>query len=215
MIHSYSTDSVERRYIPFFLAVAAIASAFLVSRALAIYQIELPWWGLPIDTMTFYGLFYLFFDRVIWKWRWIHQLGITKIPDLSGEWRGNVHPVRTNGVSAGLVTSAEIAITIQQTWTDLLITGHTGLSSSRNLSGNFIVSDECTLSYEYLNEPNASAPATMHAHRGMARLEVKESETVLEGEYYSGRDRQNIGAIRLVRNIANWTQPPSKGWIQS
>jgi len=149
--------------------------------------------------MALYGLFYLLFDKVIWKWRWIHRLGITKIPDLSGEWHGNAHPAQTNGVSAGLVAPTEIVVTIRQTWTGLLIVVRTELSSSRNLSGNFIVSDECSLSYEYLNEPNASAPATMHVHRGMARLEVKESETVLEGEYYSGRDRQNIGAIRLVR----------------
>lgn len=201
MTHTYSTDSVERRYIPFFLAVAAIASAFLLSRILAIYQIELPWWvGLPIDTMALYGLFYLLFDKVIWKWRWIHRLGITRIPDLSGEWHGNACPAQTNGVSAGLAAPTEIAVTIRQTWTELLVVARTESSSSRNLSGNFIVSGECSLSYEYLNEPNASAPATMHVHRGMARLEVKESETVLEGEYYSGRDRQNIGAIRLVRS---------------
>ena len=198
-MHSYSTDSAERRHIPFFLAAAAIGSAFLLSRVLAIYQIQLPWWAGPIDTMTFYGLFYLLFDRIVWKWQWIHRLSITKIPDLSGEWHGNVHPVETNGISAGRTAPTEIAVTIKQTWTKLLVVARTTLSRSHSLTGNFLVCDQCSLSYEYLNEPNASAPDTMHTHRGMAKLEVGQGKTVLDGEYYSGRDRQNIGAIRLVR----------------
>jgi hypothetical protein len=202
MAHTYSTDSTERRYIPFFIAAAAIAATFLAFHFTDKYHFTLPWWASPpIDTMAFYGLFYSFFDRYMWKFRVMHRLRITKIPDLSGTWHGRVHPVETGGVSAGLRRDTDITVSIQQTWTTMLIVGHTTLSKSHSLSGSLITTDEYTLSYEYINEPSASAPNTMHTHRGVARLTANDAaSTMLEGEYYSGRDRQNIGTIRLTRS---------------
>jgi SMODS-associating 2TM, beta-strand rich effector domain len=205
MAHTYSTDSAERRLIPFFIAAAAIGSAFLVSHLFYKYQIAFPWWASPpIDTMAFYGFYYWLFDRYIWKLPVTRWLRITRIPDLSGVWHGHVHPTETNGVSAGLGTVTEVAISIQQTWTELLILGRTKLSRSHSLSGSVIVRDECSVSYEYVNEPLAPASSTMHAHRGMARLTINDVDGILEGDYYSGRDRQNIGTIRLTRtNVKN------------
>jgi len=200
--HTYSTDSTERRYIPFFIAAAAIGATFLTFHFSGKYHFTLPWWASPpIDTMAFYGAFYGFFDRYIWKLPVMHRLRITKIPDLSGTWRGRVYPVETGGASAGLGADTDITVSIRQTWTTMLVVGRTTLSESHSLSGSLITSDEYTLSYEYTNEPSASAPDTMHAHRGVARLTVNDTGTaILEGEYYPGRDRQNIGTIRLTRS---------------
>jgi SMODS-associating 2TM, beta-strand rich effector domain len=115
MAHPYSTDAPERQYIPFFVAAAAIGAAFLASHVFDTYQIRLPWWvSPPIDTMAFYGLFYWLFDRFVWKWGWIHRLQITRIPDLSGVWQGQVNPTET-GVSTGFDTKTAIIISIQQT----------------------------------------------------------------------------------------------------
>lgn len=200
MAHAYSTDSADRRYIPFFIAAAAVGAAFLAFHFLDKYQIQVPWWASPpIDTMAFYGLFYWFFDRFAWKWRLLHWLPLTRVPDVSGEWRGHVRPTPTVGISAGLGKQSNVTISIRQTWTKILVISQTSLSNSRSLSGSLIVTDECSLSYEYLNEPSAAAPDTMHTHRGMARLTLDPSGTILDGEYYSGRDRQNIGTIRVTR----------------
>jgi hypothetical protein len=38
----------------------------------------------------------------------------------------------------------------------------------------------------------------MHAHPGMTRLEMVDA-THLEGEYYTGRDRQNYGTLHLTK----------------
>ena len=57
-----------------------------------------------------------------------------------------------------------------------------------------------TLDYMYVNEPGAGALESMHAHRGTAMLEFKDG--VLEGDYYTGRDRREIGTIRLQREQA-------------
>jgi hypothetical protein len=203
MAHTYSTDSPERRYIPFFIAAAAIAAAFFTFSLMKKYHVAPPWWASPpIDTMAFYGLFYALFDRYLWKWPWVYKLRVTKIPDLSGIWRGHVNPTPVDGVSAGLVAKIEIEVSIQQTWSTLFIVSRTPSSRSHSLSGSFVTSHECTLSYEYLNEPSAQAVDTMHAHRGMARLSVDGTYTTLEGEYYSGRDRQSLGTIQLSRIVS-------------
>ena len=200
MTHTYSTDSGERQYITFVIAAAAIGATFIVSHFLDRHQIAFPWWASPpIDTMAFYGLFYGVFDRLIWKWPFIHRVRITRIPDLSGTWYGEVCPAETNGVSGGLGVKRDITVRIKQTWTRLRIRGETPLSKSHSISGHLITADESSLSYEYLNEPTALAPSTMHAHRGTARLSIDGRGKTLEGEYYSGRDRQSIGTIRLTR----------------
>ncbi len=200
MAHNYSTDSDERRYMPFFIAAAAIAASFATFSILNQYHIVLPWWlSPPIDTMAFYGAFYGVFDRIIWKWSWVHRLRITKIPNLSGTWRGHVDPARGTNSFQYLGTKTEITLVIKQTWSTLLVVGQTHLSHSHSLSGTFITSHECTLSYEYFNEPLAHAVGTMHTHRGFARLTVDGAYRKFEGEYYSGRDRQSFGTIRLTR----------------
>jgi hypothetical protein len=52
------------------------------------------------------------------------------------------------------------------------------------------------LSYEYRNDSKPHAAKTMHPHRGMTRLGLV-SPGRLEGECYTGRDRQNYGTLRL------------------
>lgn len=59
-----------------------------------------------------------------------------------------------------------------------------------------VTEDECILIYDYLNEPNSDAVETMHMHRGTARLVLTGADQ-LEGDYYTGRDRSNIGVIKL------------------
>jgi len=149
--------------------------------------------------MAFYGGLYWLFDQVIWKWTLLRRLKITKTPNLAGTWTGLVQPGPSNSATSGQGASSEITVEIQQTWTHLSIVGRTAQSTFRSLSGSLITVDECSMSYEYLNEPTAAAPATMATHRGTARLVIDKSLQQLDGEYYSGRGRQNIGTISLKR----------------
>ncbi len=197
-MHSYSTDSPERKTIPFFIAAAAIAAAFWSSHLLQVRHIEMPWWiSPPIDTMAFYGLLYFAYDRYIWRWPIIHRLGISAIPNLSGEWVGEVRSVLPNGTLAGDSFSRKIEIVIQQTWTEMSIQGCTDISKSHSVSASIITNHECSVAYEYSNEPLTGAPDTMHAHRGTTFLSIDSKTRSLVGEYYSGRDRQTIGTITL------------------
>jgi hypothetical protein len=200
MAHTYATDSPERKYIPLFLAAAAIGAAFLTFQLLKNNHIDAPWWIGPPDTMVFYGLFYVIFDQLIWKLPPLRWFGITKVPNLSGRWHGKAEPAPTPGISQGLTAAKDITLTIRQTWSELRVTAQTEQSKSESLSGVIVVADEVSMGYEFRNEPSAPAPLTMQAHRGFARLTLNAAQTVLEGEYFSGRGRQTIGTIRVTRS---------------
>jgi hypothetical protein len=53
------------------------------------------------------------------------------------------------------------------------------------------------LVYEYTNDPSAKSVDTMHAHRGLAFLKLSIDGKILEGDYYTGRDRGNHGSMYL------------------
>jgi len=82
----------------------------------------------------------------------------------------------------------------------LSVIGQTKQSKSHSISASVVTTDECSLSYEYVNEPAAGAPTSMHTHRGTAVLKIDKTVKALKGEYYSGRDRQNFGIIELIRS---------------
>jgi hypothetical protein len=73
-------------------------------------------------------------------------------------------------------------------------------STSRSLAASLLLNqpEGPTLIYQYRNEPKPNAEKTMHAHMGTALLRLKNAEC-MEGEYYSGRDRQNYGSLILRR----------------
>ena len=122
-------------------------------------------------------------------------LGVVKVPDLEGEWHGHV----TSSFDAA-ADQHPVTVRIRQNWTHMAIHLVADGSRSRSVVASIYVgTDETTLSYQYQNEPNVWATPTMHAHNGTASLRLAENESVLDGEYYSGRDRRNHGSIILRR----------------
>ena len=92
----------------------------------------------------------------------------------------------------------DVKVTIGQDWTEILIRLQGPHSHSWSKSASMTVSeDETSLIYEYISEPNADAVETLHIHHGTVRLTLSDGN--LEGEYYTGRGRLNIGTIRLRR----------------
>jgi hypothetical protein len=199
-MHSFATNLQERKHIPFFIAAIAIGAAILTTSLFSWMHVEIPWWLPPIDTMSFYGLLLWIFDALLWKSLPIQTLRISQMPNLSGHWRGRVEPQSVDGVSRGLTNPINITVTIHQSWLGLLVCTETKESRSHSITASLTVGHETTLSYEYINEPLASATSTMHAHRGTARLTLRNDGALLEGEYYSGRDRQTFGTLRLKKS---------------
>src|SRR5260370_5051141 len=87
-MHGYSTDSSERRIVPLLLALLAIALAWATSKFLAAAHLSLPWWVDAPSSMAYYGVLYALFDRYLWRNSFVHKLGLVRIPNLTGRWRG-------------------------------------------------------------------------------------------------------------------------------
>ncbi|GIW59196.1 MAG: hypothetical protein KatS3mg087_0262 [Patescibacteria group bacterium] len=59
-------------------------------------------------------------------------------------------------------------------------------------------SQEAGLKCEYLNEPRAHEVGTMNSCRGNAHVRLSPDGKRLEGDYFTGRGRKNIGSVCFV-----------------
>jgi len=190
-MHGYSTDSGERRVVPLLLASVAIALAWLSSKILAVMHLSLPWWLDAPSTLGFYGALYALFDRKLWRNRFLRKLGLVRVPNLTGRWRGYL-------LSSfdGHVKRHDLMINIFQSWTQIAVFLTTETSMSRSCAAVIQVDDPdgLTLTYQYQNQPLANAMRTMHMHYGTAMLRMSDDDS-LTGDYYAGRDRRTFGRI--------------------
>lgn len=154
-----------------------------------------PWWLDTPAPFGFYSLLHLALDR--WAWRQPRIGAVLRVPDLRGNWLG---VVRTS--HDGFQVEHAVTIVVRQSWSGILIRLEGSSSTSYSVSANIYEgsgSEAFELTYQYVNNPRPGAASTMHAHQGTAHLRLSDDGRVLEGEYYSGRDRQNHGSLRVER----------------
>ena len=194
-MHGYSTDSNERRVVPLLLALMAIALAWVSSKFLAVMHLSIPWWADAPSSMAFYGALYALFDKYLWRKSLVYKMGLVRIPNLTGRWRGY------------LITSFDehtkrhdLMIHIFQSWTQIIVFLTTATSMSRSSAAVIQVDDPegAALIYQYQNQPLADAMRTMHMHYGTAMLRVS-NDGCLAGDYYAGRDRRTFGRLCCKR----------------
>jgi len=192
-MHPYSTDSNERQKITFGLAVLAIGIAWALFRLFAFVHFTVPWWLDAPSTMGIFGFCYTAFDKVLWRQGWVRRIGLVKVPDLEGKWQGHIKSSFDQNSK-----EHEVSVRIRQSWTRLSLLLESGNSVSRTLVGSLQVTtpEGPVLSYQYRNEPRPVALETMQIHYGTARLVLRDAD-VLDGDYYSGRGRQQYGSIIL------------------
>src|SRR5258708_23486697 len=203
-MHGYSTDSDERRVVPLFLALVAISLAWLSSKFFSVIHLSIPWWVDAPSLMGFYGVLYTLFDRHLWRKGFVCKLGLVKIPNLAGCWRGYL-------ISSfdGHAKRHNLMINIFQTWTQLAVFLATTTSISRSCAAVIQVGDPegVALIYQYQNQPLVGAANTMHMHFGTAMLGVYEGGCLV-GDYYAGRDRRSFGAIFCRKRLAKPKRNP-------
>src|SRR5260370_5718766 len=190
-MHGYSTDSREWRVVALCLASAAIALAWVSFKILALLHFSLHWWLDAPSTVGFYGALYALFDHNLWRNRVVRKLGLVRVPNLTGCWRGYL-------LSSfdGHVKRHDLMINIFQSWTQISVFLTTETSMSRSCAAVIQVDypDGLSLTYQYQNQPVANAMRTMHMHYGTATLRVPDDDT-LTGDYYAGRDRRTVHRI--------------------
>ncbi len=197
-MHTYSIDTQERKNILLILAIASIVFSWGFYKIIGYYQISLPWWAESPSVLFFYGLLFVVFDK--WLWRYFRRINFIKTPNLNGVWNGNLKSSFDNH-------SAEVKATLKifQTWTRIKILLSTDQSSSHSESASIVIDapEGKYLSYQYINDPKTNTIETMSIHRGTVRLIFDEKKKSLEGEYYSGRGRQNFGSLYFVQDNVN------------
>lgn len=194
-MHAYATDSEERTELLVVMALIAIGLAMLTHKVLHHFDWQAPWWFDAPSVGGYYGLILKWFDNYGWRLSVVRSLGLVRVPDLAGVWAGGVQS------SHG---GAEVAVSvrIRQRWMKCVVTMETSTSRSKSLTAMVCLDDdpEPTLTYDFINEPKPGAPSTMNMHRGTTILRyMPDALGRLEGDYYSGRGRQNTGAMLLQR----------------
>jgi hypothetical protein len=200
-VHPYATDSGERTTIPILLGALALGAAYLLGKLIAWLNWQNLWWlDLP-GVWGFYVVFLWLFDRWVWRWDLLRTVGLVKVPDLNGKWKGI-------GVSSfkeeEKLKEYNVEVDFRQRWRSLCVFLDTETSRSQSVIAGFLISDKRNplLSYEYQNDPRPHSAKTMRPHRGMTRLELV-APTILDGEYYTGSpDKQNYGSLRLEKVIS-------------
>src|SRR5437879_10273439 len=153
-MHGYSTDSNERRVVPLLLALMAIALAWMSSKLLAIMHLSIPWWVDAPSSMAFYGALYALFDKYLLRKSVVHKLGLVRIPNLTGRWRGYLITSFD-----GHAKRHDLLIHIFQSWTQIVVYLTTATSMSRSCTAVIQVDDPegVSLVYQYENQPLANA----------------------------------------------------------
>ena len=192
----YSTDSGERKTVMFWLAIISVVICYIIYYCLEKKQVSLSYWVSAPSVLGVFGLLYFIFNKWLWKWSLLHKTRLVIVPVLDGRWEGYLTSSYDNFKS-----EKHITISIYQDWTEVLIVLETDSSKSYSSTASVVTfNPHCfTLTYEYVNIPTPTALETMHMHIGSATLEYKEHSKDIVGSYFSGRDRKNVGDIKLKR----------------
>jgi hypothetical protein len=207
-MHSYTTDSDERRFVPLLLAALAIVLAWGSSKFLAAVHVSIPWWMEAPSTLSLYGALYTLFDKHLWRTSYVRKLGLSKIPNLTGRWDGFLTSSFDN-----FDKQCGVVLQIFQSWTQISIYLTTRTSISRSCVAVIQVSDlnGAGLVYQYQCQPLANARKSMHMHFGTAMLRMcNDDNHYLTGEYYAGRDRGTYGQICVWKVTPNGKAEPPK-----
>ena len=190
-MHSYEADGRGR--VTFVLVAVGVLLAWLLSAVLDAVDVELSWWVGAPSVPAFFSAAYWAFDRYVWRLGLLRKVGFVNVPNLDGEWDGEVKSSHGGG------SSQPVSVVIHQRWSKMAIRLDTEHSRSYSTLAAIKTDDAIKpeLTYIYLNEPKPDAKETMETHRGTAVLEL--SGEALVGIYYSGRGRREMGTIALKR----------------
>ena len=191
-MHSYEVEG--RGKVVVAITGVSVLLVWLLHVGLGAIDFEPQWWAsVPSFAGCFSGLHWLF-DHYVWRLGLLRKLRLIQVPDLNGKWAG---VVESSYSQAGPAHS--VSVTVVQRWSKMALTLETEHSRSTSTTAHLRTIDlpNPQLSYQYVNEPKPNAPGTMEMHKGTATLELV--GTGLEGDYYTGRGRGEVGTVKLRR----------------
>lgn len=198
-MHSYATDSEEKKLILFILAILSLGAALLVHEVALWVERQTslapPWWLEIPSVMALYGAFYGAFDKWLWRKPIFRTLGLVRTPDLGGKWKGYIKSSHDN-------FKYEIPATIEifQSWTQIGIYQKTQTSTGQSFAAAILTKEPnaARLFLMYQNIPEVDADPNMVRHVGSAQLVL--SNGILSGDYYNcARDRPTYGKLHFEK----------------
>lgn len=195
-MHHYSADTNDRRMVNVYLAIMGIICSFALYWFCKNMKLEIPWWLDAPATIGFYGSIYYMFKIRYWKNPLLRKLFFIKTPNWNGYYECVLKTSYDNFQNGKI-----LKISIIQDWDTISILAETDHSQSSSMSGCFLIKD-CVFpafTYEYLNQPKYDAPKSLHIHRGITSISIENS--LLKGEFYTGRDRVTYGMFESKKPI--------------
>lgn len=197
-MHQYQTDDNTKTNFLIFAVLLAVGLAYLFGKAINALQIQIPWYVESPSILGFFGAIYWLYDKYLWKTKWVQMMDWIKTPNISGKWDVEIrtsHDSFTEKISGkAIIRQSAFRISIAlETKSSISSSIHAALMRTEKVS-------EYELTYNYINHPKADSTETMSIHMGTTRVSLSDDGKQMDGEYYTGRDRQNFGRITLLRN---------------
>lgn len=194
-MHTYATDSDERKKITAFLAIISVGISYLLFLLLSKLITPSIWWFSAPSAFAVFGIMYAVFRRFVWLWPLLYRARLVKIPNLNGKWSGALRSSFDDYEKEYPVT-----IIIEQSWTHIRIRLTTEQSSSYSVAASLKTDgpEGISLIYVYQNQPRVIAQPGMEMHWGTNTL-ILEEHNRLEGDYFTSKGRRSNGRIRIER----------------
>jgi hypothetical protein len=169
-----------------------------------------PWLSISLGGLSafaIFGILFWFFDKFIWKLKWIHE--IAGIPDFSGTWEGVL--------KSSFNDALEIPVTmvIKQNWSKLSVVSTFPESQSGSDSAHIEVSQSegPLLKFTYVNRAT-NISWDEKAHQGTNELFFQDIDkktkryNLIRAYYYNNREKHgNTGIITLKRKVSAGANP--------
>ncbi len=186
-LYPYATDSRERDFATFYLALASLGIIWLLYELFKHHHVEFPWYISSPSTFGVFAALWTLTTRALWRSPLLHSLKIVRIPDLNGTWEGTFRTSYDD-----YKAERPCSLQIEQSWVDIGITFNAGQSNSWSVAAGIQaeVVGGARLTYQYYNEPKtAVAMSTMDIHYGTQWLTLSEDAEGrwLKGDYYTSR----------------------------
>lgn len=193
-MHNYATNSPIRHKLIFLIAFIAVVCAGALGVALSWANQA---WGLQfssLSSMAIFGILFFVFDK--WLWRFSFLRSVLLVPDLNGTWACVGRTLIKGGEDVDLKWEAEVVII--QSWSRILVTLKAKDSTSQSVAASLYSCPGAgfRLIYHYDNSPYAER-RELQRHFGLCDLMFDEVVATAQGQYFTDRDRQTVGAMTL------------------
>lgn len=206
-MHAYSISERWRWRVPALAGALGFAFYLGLTSLLPAGWLSLPFLVDVLSPLGIAGFLLFIYDR--WLWTYFSRAGLDPTPDFSGEWAGtgysSYHGTRDDPEGGNQDpegwTPFECTVKIRQRWSHIVVEldAEESHSISRIAGIRTEAGSRPVLVYEYENHTEVRTPDTMGPHEGVAHLELGPDGDTLEGYYYTGPNRGNVGELSLER----------------